>query len=103
MAIAIQDSRDGINWTGSKSQTIGPFVLLGGKYSVAWTAADTSAELDIQMPDATYQAVGSSMTSTTALLGPAVVDLPAGSYRIVVVSATNAMAGFVQRIPYLPA
>ena len=99
MALATTDTKDGVTYTGATSSTVGSFVLLGGKYLVYATAAGTSNVLNILMPDGTtYSPVDSETTTAFAK----VVDLPPGTYDIVVVSV-SAVQGGVVKIPYNPA
>jgi hypothetical protein len=99
MALVTNDSKDGVSWTGATSNTI-TFTLLGGKYLFASEAAGTSVTLNILMPSGNYIAVGTSTTLTTSA-ATAMVDLPAGSYEVVIVSASG-ISGFLMKIPYLP-
>ena len=102
MAAAVYDFADGFTFTGAKSETVGPKKLLGGKYAVFASAADTSDTFQFELPDnSTFQNVGTSTTATTAAFF-AVVDLPPGTYQFVIVSATNAVQGGVVKIPYNP-
>jgi hypothetical protein len=95
MALATQNDGDGVNYTGATSSTI-KFTLLGGKYSFFGSAAGTSSVLSILLPDgSTYVAVQSETTSAFNV----VLDLPPGSYEIVVVSA-GAQSGGCIKIPY---
>lgn len=95
MALVTADYRDGLTYTGATSSTI-KFSILGGKYWVFGTAADTTNVLSMLLPDnATYQAVDSE---TTALFGK-MLDLPPGSYEIVTTSATAVQGGLI-KIPY---
>jgi hypothetical protein len=96
MALASTNWNDGFTYTGATGSTIGPFYILGGKYLFYGTAAGTSAVLNILCPDgSTFTPVSSQTTTAYA----AMVDLPPGSYEIVVVSAGAQQGGLV-RIPY---
>ena len=98
MALVTQDTMDGIIYTGATNSTI-KFRLLGGKYFVHATAADTTNVLSILCPDgSTYNAVDSETTSAFAKA----LDLPPGSYEIVTTSST-AVQGACVKIPYNPA
>jgi hypothetical protein len=98
MTVATFDTGDGITFTGATGN-VGPVHLLGGRYMYFVSAAGTSQELDMLMPDAsTYQAVSTSTTLTTSA-GTAVVDLPAGTYRFTIVTSGAVQGGLV-RIPY---
>jgi hypothetical protein len=99
MAFASDDTKDGVRFTGARTANTITFVLLGGKYAWSMTAASTSSELDIQMPDGSYQPAATALTTSAAYT---VVDLAPGTYRIVMV-ATSDVAGFVQKIPYAQA
>jgi len=101
VAYALSDTKDGISFTGGRTANSPVFTLLGGRYMYAMTAASGSSVLNMQMPDGSYIAVGASTTLTTSA-GNATVDLPGGTYEVVLV-ATADVAGFVQRVPYLPA
>lgn len=98
MALVTQDTQDGVIYTGATGSTI-KFRILGGKYWIFGSAADTTNVLSMLLPDnTTYQAVDSE---TTALFGKG-LDLPPGSYEIVTVSVTAVQGGLV-KIPYNPA
>ena len=98
MALATTDHKDGVTYTGATSSTVGPFTLLGGKYLFYGSAAGTSSVLNILYPDgSTYGAVNSQTTSAYAVA----VDLPPGTYEIVVVSAGAQQGGLV-KAPYRP-
>jgi hypothetical protein len=97
MALATNTWGDGYTYTGATG-TVGPFVILGGKYLFFATAAGTSNTLEMLMPDGTYIAVGSTTTFSTSA-ATAMIDLPPGTYQNVVVTST-AVAGGLVRIPY---
>lgn len=98
MALSNQDTGDGLIYTGATNSTL-TFRILGGKYWVFGSAADTTNVLSQLLPDnSTYQAVDSE---TTTLFGK-VLDLPPGTYKIVTTSATAVQGGLV-KIPYNPA
>lgn len=98
MALAVDDTKDGIRFTGARTANTISFVLLGGKYSYGFTAPSTSVVVNIIMPDA------SALPLFTALAaaGIGTLDLPPGSYQVVLV-ATGDVAGYVQKVPYNPA
>ena len=96
MALATTNWGDGFTYTGATSSTAGPFSVLGGRYLFFGTAAGTSATLNILCPDGTtYTAVQIETTSAYA----SAVDLPPGTYEIVVVSVSAQQGGLV-RVPY---
>lgn len=96
MALASTNWSDGFTYTGATGSTVGPFPLLGGKYFFFGSAAGTSAVLNVQAaPGGLFVAVSSQTTSAYATA----VDLPPGTYEIVVVSASAQQGGLV-RIPY---
>lgn len=98
MALVTTDSKDGFVYTGATGSTVGPFTLLGGKYLFYATAAGTSNVLNILAPDGTtYTPVNSQTTSAFATA----VDLPPGTYEIVVVSVSAVQGGLV-KVPYNP-
>lgn len=97
MAFALDDTKDGVRFTGARTANTVAFTLLGGKYAWGQTASSTSSEFDILMPDGTtYQPVVAALTTGATYQ---MIDLPAGTYRIIF-TATGDVAGFVQRIPY---
>lgn len=98
MTVAVTDYKDGFLVTGavSASSPFGPFNLLGGKYMMTVTAPSTSAALQMEQPDGSYAAVGSSTNFTTSAAA-VVVDLPAGSYKVICTS--TAFAFSLIRIP----
>ena len=102
MAATIQDHQDGFTYTGARSETVGPKVILGGKYLFFNTAADTTSALQMKMPDGSFIAVGSTTNFTTSA-ATAMIDLPPGTYQIVIVSAGTNVAGGLVKIPYNPA
>lgn len=98
MALTLNDYKDGVTFTGATGN-VGPFTILGGKYLFFASAAGTSDELDMLMPDgSTYQAVSTATTLTTSA-GAAPVDLPPGSYRFTITTVSAVQGGLV-RIPY---
>lgn len=100
MALATVNTNDGFSWTGATGSTVGPFALLGGKYMLATEAAGTSVTL--QVVDQAGNAIPVTNAAFTTSAGTIMVDLPPGSYQVVVVSASG-VAGFLQKVPYLPA
>ena len=103
MAFALQDSGDGVNYTGARTANTFSFRLLGGKYSFYVSAASTSSQFNILLPDnTTYVAFSSGTTQTTSAAGPTVLDLPPGTYQMIF-TATGDVQGFIQKIPYNPA
>lgn len=98
MALSQSDTKDGTVYQGATSSTVGPFTLLGGKYGVFATAADTTNVLSILGPDgSTYIPWDSETTSAFAKA----LDLPPGTYKIVTTSST-AVQGGVVKVPYRP-
>ena len=96
MALATNNWNDGFTYTGATGSTVGPFTILGGKYLFFGSAAGTSAILNILGPDgSTFLPVNAQTTSGYAVA----VDLPAGTYEIVVVSVSAQQGGLV-RVPY---
>jgi hypothetical protein len=99
VAFATNDWKDGISWTGATSSTAGPFKLNGGRYLFGTTANGTSATLNVLAPDgSTYIPVTNGAFTTSA--GTLVMDLCAGTYEVVIVSA-SAASGFLARVPYI--
>ena len=96
MTLASNNWDDGFTYTGATSSTVGPFPVLGGRYAFFGTAAGTSATLNVLCPDgSTYTPV---QAQTTAAYWE-IVDLPPGTYEIVVVSS-GAQQGGLCRVPY---
>jgi len=96
MALASTNWSDGFTYTGATGSTVGPFNLLGGQYLFYGTAAGTSVSLNMLCPDgSTYTPVQAETTSAYAT----VVNLPPGTYEIVVSSASAQQGGLV-RVPY---
>lgn len=96
MALVPTNWSDGFTYTSTAGGTAGPFTLLGGRYLFFGTAAGTSSTLNILCPDgSTFSPVSIQTTSAYS----SAVDLPAGSYEIVVVSAGAQQGGLV-RVPY---
>ena len=95
--MAFNDSTDGVNFT-ALSATPATFRLLGGRYAFGASATwgGGSLTLQVQMPDgSTYVAALPAFTADSV----AAVDLPPGTYRLVIATATGVM-GFVVRVPY---
>lgn len=98
MALATQDSKDGISFTGARTANTIGFTLLGGKYMVSHSAPSTSIELDVLLPDgSTYVAVYPADTAANVIF----LDLAAGTYRFVLV-ATGDVSGSIQRVATVP-
>ena len=97
MALAATTWHDGFTYTGATSSTVGPYPILGGKYLWYGSAAGTSAALNILYPDGTTYGIATTAQTTSAFA--IAVDLPAGTYEIVVVSAGAQQGGLV-KIPY---
>ena len=99
MSLVTNDWKDGITFTGATTGTVGPFTVLGGKYVFYATAAGTSVVLNILMPDgSTYSPAYSETTSAFFQM----IDLPPGTYEVVVTTST-AVQGGVIKVPYNPA
>jgi hypothetical protein len=95
--MALTDWDDGVSFTGLSADTAA-FYVLGGRYAVAVDATfgGGSVTLQILMPDGTtYVSILPAFTAA----GAATVDLPPGSYKFDIVTAT-AVQGFVVRVPY---
>jgi len=94
----VNDAKDGVSFTAAKTaDTIGPFVLLGGKYVWGTSAPSTSTTLDILMPDgSTWQPFIAAVTAAAMTM----LDLPAGTYKIIFTDTTGTQ-GFVARVPYI--
>jgi len=103
MTFVLNDSGDGVNYTGARTANTFSFRVMGGKYSFYVSAASTSSQLNILLPDnSTYVAFSSSTTQTTSAAGPLVLDLPACTLQMIF-TATGDVQGFIQKIPYNPA
>ena len=92
------DSKDGVNFTGAaNSDTTPSFTLLGGRYALITSSTGTaSATVYAKAPDGTFIAVSTAVTTA------AVLDLPGGTYEIVMGASAGTAAGSLQRVPYLP-
>jgi hypothetical protein len=98
MAATVQDSKDGVSFTGARTADTINFVLSGGKYVFAVSTPSTSATLSILMPDGTtYQTVDNETAAAFKAL-----DLSPGSYELTFVGTAD-ISGLVQRAPYNPA
>lgn len=90
MALATKFLNNGVAFTGASADYTG-IVLLGGMYAVAVSATwgGGSATLQILMPDAsTYVTVLSAFTAD----GSAIVELPPGTYKVAIATATSVQA-----------
>src|SRR5579859_3012038 len=90
-------NNDGTAQTGLSATTAG-FYLLGGRYAfgVNATWGGGNAQLQVLMPDGTtYIAAAASFTAD----GTAVYDLPPGTYKLAITTAT-ALQFFLVRVPY---
>jgi hypothetical protein len=89
---------DAVKFLNLGAVTTSSFNLFGGKYGVIWQATLGGGNLALQTLSAdgsTFVAVGANITA----LGLTVFDLPAGTYRFVITTATaNFIA--VTGIPY---
>lgn len=98
MAIATSDFKDGISFTGGGNGDAPKFTLLGGRYAFAVhaTFGGGNVQLNVLMPDGTtYIAASAALTAD----GTQIVDLPPGSFEIVITTATG-VQGFLIRVPY---
>lgn len=96
MALVATNFNNGFTFTGATA-TVGPYYLLGGRYAFAAASASWgsgSATIEILMNDgSTYVACSAPIIAN----GTQVLDLPEGSYEVVVSGAT--VFGFVLPIP----
>lgn len=95
--MALADFKDGVSFTALSASTAA-FTVLGGRYAIAVNATwgGGSATLQALMPDGTtYVTVLTAFTGD----GAAIVDLPPGTYKIAIATAT-AVQGFLIRVPY---
>ena len=94
--MAVSDFKDGFSFTGLSADS-GPYTLLGGRYAVGVTATFGGGSIALQtlFPDGTTYV--NCIPAFTAE-GLAIVDLPPGSYKLDIVTAT-AVQGFVIRVP----
>ena len=98
MTAVTNDFKDGVSFE-DQSSDIGSFSLLGGRYLLAATATWNAGSLALQMlmPDgSTYIGITNGSLSADGTLS---LDLPAGSYRLAVTSATGAQ-GSLSRVPF---
>ena len=78
---------DAVKFLNLGAVTTGSFTLFGGKYAVIWQATLGGGNLQLQALSAdgsTFVPVGSAI----AALGLTIFDLPAGTYRFVITTAT---------------
>jgi len=94
--MAFADWKDGVNFLAGDS--LAAFTLLGGRYAfgIAATFGGGTVALQQLFPDGTTY-VNAATPLTTS--GQQILDLPPGTYKINVVTATN-VQGFVARVPY---
>jgi hypothetical protein len=98
MALASFLFGDGANFTGgAATNTIGPFVVLGGKYGFGAydTGGAMAATLNMYTPAGNTIPLGSISTSTPFV----VVDLPAGKLSISLTGGTT-VDGFLVLVPH---
>ena len=96
--MAFTDFKDGVSFS-SLSATPASFTLLGGRYlmTVAATWGGGSVDLQELMPDGST--LVSVLTTTFTANGAKLVDLPPGTYEVVITTAT-AVQGTLVRVPY---
>ena len=101
MTAVVYDFKDGITATAIPANaTVGPFVLLGGKYMVAVDDSGTAnGTLNMLMPDGTYIPVIPTFTAA----GTSTPDLPHGTFNWVAGSGITLGSLAVVKIPYNPA
>jgi|HubBroStandDraft_3_1064219.scaffolds.fasta_scaffold891865_2 hypothetical protein len=99
MAAVLNDYKDGCNWTGyGNAATIGPFILLGGRYAVTVSSngGTASVQLNVLSPDGSYISCGAAVTAT------GVFDCAPGTYELVTGAAASVCAGSMSKVPYSP-
>jgi hypothetical protein len=87
---------DGFSFS-AESTDVGPYPLLGGVYAISMAATWGGGNVALQqlMPDgSTYLAILTAFTAD----GSALVDLPPGTYKLAVTTAT-ALQGSLVRVP----
>jgi hypothetical protein len=91
---SLNDFKDGVTFTGAANNDTTPaFTLLGGGYLLETHSTGTaSAILQIKDPDGNFV----SFSATT----PAVLDLPPGTYQIVMGASAGTAGGSLIRVPY---
>lgn len=93
----LNNSGDGVNFTGALNSEITPtFYLLGGKYALSGYSSGTfSVQLNILALDGThFIAAGSAVTTFGTF------DLPPGSYQMVFGGSATTANGSLIRVPY---
>lgn len=96
--MAFNDFKNGVSFSGL-SATPAAFTVLGGLYAFAVAATFGGGNVDLQMlmPDGTtYESV---LTTVVTANGQRLVDLPPGTYKVVITTAT-AVQGSLIRVPY---
>lgn len=97
MTVAVTNWYDGFKVTDA-SADVGPYTVLGGRYALMASATWGGGTVTLQalMPDgSTYINIASPLTADGAQL----VDLPPGSYKLDIVTATAVQASLV-RVPF---
>lgn len=95
--MALNNFQDGVNFTALSATTAG-FSVLGGRYAFGANATWGGGNVVVQalMPDGTtYVSCATALTAD----GFEVLDLPPGTYRIGITTATS-VQGFLIRVPY---
>lgn len=95
----LNDFKDGVSYTGAlNSDTTPNFSILGGKYGFgAHSSGTTVATLNILTPDGTFVIAATALSAGTPY---ETVDLPPGTFQIVMGAAATTQSGFLVRIPY---
>src|SRR6266852_4670821 len=96
-------NNDGIAFTSGPTDNPASFILLGGRYELAASATFGGGSIALQqeLPDgSTFVQVTSAYgTHPLTAAGTAAFDVPPGTYRIVITTAT-AVALALTRVPY---
>ena len=99
MAISFIDEKDGVKFSGGGNGDAQTFTLLGGRYDFIVVATWGGGNVDLQalMPDGTtYQSV---LTAAITANSSAVLDLAAGTYKVVITTASS-VQGSLTRVPF---
>jgi hypothetical protein len=98
VTIAVNNFGDGVSFTGGGDGDVVKFSLLGGRYGAGFNATWSMGSVTIRtlMPNGTTYIDAATAYSAD---GTGVYYLPAGSYEIVIATA-SAVQGFLVRIPY---
>ena len=89
---------DGVSFTGAAdSDTTPTFYLLGGRYMLETHSTGTAgAQLQIKSADGSFINIGSAAAANA----PVTLDLPPGTYQIVMGGAAGTAGGSLVRVPY---